>query len=82
MLNKLFFESLLKISTDPIDENYVPRKTNDEVAKAPCESCQYNEECKTKLLACQHYAVWMDSRIPKPEHRKVPDKKTYNRIFN
>ncbi len=60
---------------------YIPRKTQDEVANAPCDSCENNSICKSELMACQHYAVWLDSRIPKAGHTKIPDKKIYKRLF-
>ena len=70
--------------TDPVaypTSTYVPRKTSDTVASAPCENCSNQGICMRKKLACQHFAVWMDSRVPKPGHSKIPNRGIYNRIF-
>lgn len=64
-----------------LDNHYVPRKTQDTVAAAPCDSCYNSKDCASKQLACQHYAVWLDSRIPTSKHTRIPSKSIYNRLF-
>lgn len=80
MLSESFFESL-KVNADPIDETYVPRKTNDVVAKPPCNGCGDQDKCMREKLACRTFAVWMDSRVPKETHSKIPNSQIYKKIF-
>lgn len=80
MASGTLFNLLTKVEVKTGD-CYVPRKTLDEVAKAPCETCYNKDTCKNKLLACRYYSVWVDSRIPNESHSKVPNKDIYKRLF-
>lgn len=64
------------------DSVYIPRKTADTVASAPCETCDNATKCAQEHLACRHFAVWMDSRVPNKSHSKVPNKEIYRRLFH
>ena len=83
VINKTIDPHFFKITknSDAIENHYVPRKTKDEITAAPCDACENKCKCRTYLLACQQYAVWLDSRVPKKEHGKTPTKKIYNRLF-
>ncbi len=74
------FNLLTKVEVKTSD-CYVPRKTADEVAQAPCETCQNKDMCKTNHLACRYYSVWVDSRVPNDSHSRVPNKAIYIRLF-
>ncbi len=63
------------------DHGYLSRTNFQEISVSPCETCHNKEKCKSELLACSYYAVWMNSRVPTEKHSRIPNTRTYERIF-
>lgn len=80
-MTTLSFFMELQQKSQYFDHGYLSRKNFQEPPEPPCETCHNKEKCQSELLACSYYATWMNSRVPNKKHSRIPNVRTYERIF-